>query len=303
MKSDVPPLNIAQLNQRLNEISGDLGIPVARIRRMLCTLVVSQMLPDAVVIKGGMGVKLRMGESGTRATADLDVSTEYRGEQFEEAFESALRAGWGIVPAAKGVLRRDPHAPDRVAFTAELKRRPVHDPGLGRPQYVMRPYRVSLFFLGKPWAGLDVEVSDSEIEPAAHAPARVDDELAELNDSFGFGVLRPVEMISLEYQIAQKLHAVTDPAYGRAHDLVDLQLLWSVGVQLSALRELCVRTFRFRREQEWPPLPLRAMDSWKLAYEQAREETSIGGESLVLPDVDAAREWLHRIIHSIDQAG
>ena len=45
------------------------------------------------------------------------------------------------------------------------------------------------------------------------------------------------------------------------------------------------------------------MDSWKLAYEQAREETSIGGESLVLPDVDAAREWLHRIIHSIDQAG
>lgn len=303
MSAEHPPLNIAQLNLRLNAVSGDLGIPVARVRRMLCTLAVSQMLPDAVVIKGGMGVKLRMGESGTRATADLDVSTEYRGEQFEAAFETALRAGWGPVPAAKGVLRRDPDAPDRVAFTAELKRRAVHDPGLDRPQYVMHPYRVSLFFLGKPWAALDVEVSDSEIEPAAHAAARGDDELAELNDTFGFGELRPVEMIDLEYQIAQKLHAVTDPSYDRAHDLVDLQLLWSVGVKLSILREFCVRTFRFRHAQAWPPLPLRSMENWNLAYEEAREETAINGETVVLHGVDAARDWLHQIITSIEQAG
>ena len=288
MKSEAPPLIIAQLNQLLNELSGDLGIPVARVRRMLCTLVVSQMLPDAVVVNGGTGVKLRMGESRTRATADLDVSTEYRGEQFEEAFELALRAGWGVVPAAKGVVRRDPDAPDRVAFTAELKRRPVHDPGSDRPQYVMHPYRVSLFFVGKPWAGIDVEVSDSEIDPAAHAPARVDDELADLNDSFGFGELRPIELVALEYQIAQKLHAVTDVVYDRAHDLVDLQLLWSVGVQLSELRELCVQTFGFRHAQEWPPLPLRAMDSWELAYEEARGETAVDGETLVLPDICGA---------------
>lgn len=50
---------------------------------MLCTMVVSQMLPEAVAIKGGMGIKLRFGESGTRATADFDVSAVQRGEAFE----------------------------------------------------------------------------------------------------------------------------------------------------------------------------------------------------------------------------
>src|SRR5699024_10547205 len=175
-------------------------------------------------------------------------------------------------------------------------------PGLDRPQYVMHPYRVSQFFLGKAWAGIDVEVSASETGPAARAPARVDDELADLNDSFGFGEPRPIKLIDLEYQIAQKLHAVIVLFYGRAHDLVDLQLLWSVGVQRSELRELCVQTFGFRHAQEWPPLPLRAIDSCELAYVEARGETAVDGETLVLPDIYAVREWLDQVIHSIEQA-
>ncbi|TQL47526.1 hypothetical protein FB562_0590 [Homoserinimonas aerilata] len=83
MTGVMPPLNVPQLNDRLAQVAGALGIPVARARVMLCTLVVSQMLPDAVAIKGGMGVKLRLGERGTRATSDLDVSTRARGEEFE----------------------------------------------------------------------------------------------------------------------------------------------------------------------------------------------------------------------------
>lgn len=78
-----PPLNVTQLNDRLAQIAAELGIPVARARVMLCTLIVSQMLPDAVAVKGGMGVKLRFGERGTRATSDLDISTRVRGEAFE----------------------------------------------------------------------------------------------------------------------------------------------------------------------------------------------------------------------------
>ena len=61
MNTATPPLNFAQLNTPVEEAARDLGVPVARVRRMLCTLIVSQMLPDAVAIKGGMGVKLRMG--------------------------------------------------------------------------------------------------------------------------------------------------------------------------------------------------------------------------------------------------
>lgn len=300
MNTATPPLNFAQLNTRVEEAARDLGVPVARVRRMLCTLIVSQMLPDAVAIKGGMGVKLRMGESGTRATADLDVSTLRRGEEFEEAFRVSLAPGWGTVPATKGARKQDPDAPGRVAFTADLKSRPLHDPGLAQPQYVMRPYRVTLSFLGREWGGLDLEVSDPEIEPHAHTRRQIDGELIELSSRFGFGALQPVELIDLEYQIAQKIHALTDPDYSRAHDLVDLQLLWAAEPELDSVREFCVRTFNFRRAQEWPPVPLRPMDDWEPAYNLSREETEIDGGSLVLADIDSAREWLKQIITSIN---
>lgn len=302
MSPVAPPLNVAQLNARMDEASRDLGVPVARVRRMLCTLIVTQMLPDSVAVKGGMGVKLRMGERGTRATADLDVSARQRGDELEEAFRVRLAKGWGVVPASKGELRKDPLASDRVAFTAALKPQRLHDPGLVRPQYVMHPYKVTLSFLGREWAGLDVEVSDPEIEPLAHTRYAVDGELIELSGRFGFGDLRPVELIYLEHQIAQKIHAVTDPDYARAHDLVDLQLLWAAGPELIALRDYCVRTFAFRRAQEWPPLPLRGMDGWDPAYREAREETEVGGRSPVLGGIDLARTWLERMIASIDAA-
>jgi hypothetical protein len=266
---------------------------------MLCTLIVSQMLPDAVAIKGGMGIKMRFGESGTRATADLDVSTRTRGEGFEQVFRMRLAEGWGTVPPSKGEKRRNPEAPDRLAFTATARAAKRHDPGLLRPEYVMHPYRVSIAFLGRPWGALDLEVSDPEIDAPTHPKRAIDTELVEFGARFGFGELRPVELVTLEYQIAQKIHAVTDPDYARAHDLVDLQLLWNAHPDLPTLFQLCIRTFDWRRQQPWPPLPLRSMEDWALAYDDAREETEMNGQTPILPDVTAARDWLSEIIESI----
>lgn len=53
MSTVTPPLNIAQLDNRLQDVARDLGVPIARARLMLCTLIVSQMLPETVAIKGG----------------------------------------------------------------------------------------------------------------------------------------------------------------------------------------------------------------------------------------------------------
>lgn len=294
-----PPLNVSQFNDRLVEVARKSGIPASRAQVMLCTLTVSQMLPDAVAVKGGMGVKLRLGERGTRATSDLDASTRIRGEEFEQAFRERLARGWGTVPPSKGELRRDPEAPDRVAFTATVRARRRHDPGLARPQYVIHPYRVSISFLGHAWAGLDVEVSDPEIEPHPYTTRRIDGEVLRFSSYFGFGDLQPVELVDVDYQIAQKLHAVTDPGYVRAHDLVDLQLLWDAGPDLLLLCELCVRTFAWRGQQAWPPLPLRPMEGWELAYSDARTETVVDGQTAVLPDVASARAWLTERIEMV----
>lgn len=297
-----PPLSLAQLNQRVQDLAEQHGVTAARIRLMMCTLVVSQLLPDSVVIKGGMGIKLRMGEQGTRATSDFDVSSLDRGDEFVESFQARLERGWGTVPASKGSLKRDPGAPARVAFTGNLRQKSIHDPGLEKPQYVVHPYRVSLFFLGKPWSGLDVEVSDAEVAPAAFNHCLVAPELLELGNEFGFGPLSAVALIDVEYQIAQKLHAVTDPAYQRPHDLVDLQLLWGSGPDVTVTGELCRTVFAWRQAQSWPPLPLRPMTGWERGYRDARQECGVPDERLVAVDLDSAQQWLHKVITALTQA-
>ena len=78
-----------------------------------------------------------------------------------------------------------------------------------------------------------------------------------------------------------------------------MQLLWNATPDLSILHSLCIRTFDWRRQQSWPPLPVRPMDGWALAYAEAREETEISGETPVLPDIVAARDWLARIIEAV----
>ncbi|MDQ0615298.1 hypothetical protein QF046_002939 [Microbacterium sp. W4I4] len=186
-----------------------------------------------------------------------------------------------------------------MAFTATVRAVKLHDPGLDRPEYVMHPYRVSIAFLGAAWGALDVEVSDPEIDSHAHARKEIDGELVKFGAQFGFGDLQPVELVELEYQIAQKLHAVTDPAYVRAHDLVDLQLLWNASPDLANLQRLCMRTFDWRRQQAWPPLPICPMDGWELAYADARAETEVNGKTPVLADVGSARDWLGQIIETI----
>lgn len=292
MDEHIAPLNVAQLNARLTEVAKALGIPVGRARVMLCTLIVSQMLPEATVVKGGMGIKLRFGELGTRATADLDISTQDRGSAFQRDFASRLAAGWGEVPPSKGARKRDPSAANRVAFTASLRAGRAHDPGLRRPHYVTHPYRVSLAFLGVAWGAIDVEISDPELDAGQRGLRQLDPELVAFGSYFGFADVRPVELVDLEYQIAQKIHAVTDPAYARAHDLVDLQLLWLAGPDSIKLSELCRRTFAWRRSHSWPPLPLRSMDGWDLAYADAWQETEIQGATPVLRELSDARAWL-----------
>lgn len=205
----------------------------------------------------------------------------------------------GLGSAFKRATSARPAAADRTAFHGSLRAGQIYDPGLNRPEYVVHPYRVSLTFLGRPWGGLDVEVSDPEIDPQAHTPHEIDNDLVEFGARFGFGALRPVELVDLEYQVAQKIHAVTDPAYERAHDLVDLQLLWTSQLEMRRLREMCIRTFRWRNQQSWPPLPLRDMTGWARAYAEAREETQVDGRTEVLLKLVDAREWLADMVQSI----
>lgn len=291
---------VADLDQAIKDVAATFDIPVARVRTTFIGVVTSQMLPNSVELKGGLAIKMRLGELGTRATSDLDAVYTSDYKKTIEEIKYLCKIGWGQVPPSKRQLWANPGAPNRVAFTGAIKEKPQHDPGVDRPEYLMRPLRVSLQFLGKQWGAIDLELAHPEVMANSGTQAPIDTELKMQFESFGFGKITSVRFLSVELQIAQKVHALTHPNSDRAHDLVDLQKLWTAEVDTSILLEACESTFRYRRDHSWPPLPLRPMTADRERYLQAVQEVSTNGQDPdVRPDLDDAREWLENRINTL----
>ncbi|XVU26013.1 hypothetical protein ACQPZJ_02835 [Actinoplanes sp. CA-054009] len=188
MTFDGPPVTIQQLEQRVAAIAGGFGVAVSRARVLVSSIVVTQMLPAGTFVKGGIGIKLRLGEIGTRATRDVDVVARDRGT-FPVRLADRLEAGWGSVPPSRGQLKKDPAARPRLAFDGRVRpgRRAAPD-GIP-PVYVMEPYNVTLRFMGTPWAAVPLEVSHDEIEGVGGGGdiQAVADEIAVVGAALGFG--------------------------------------------------------------------------------------------------------------------
>ncbi|MEX0973585.1 MAG: nucleotidyl transferase AbiEii/AbiGii toxin family protein [Solirubrobacterales bacterium] len=112
-----------------------------------------------------------------------------------------------------------------------------------------------------------------------------------------------VTCLALRYQVAQKLHAVTEQPDGRANhrfwDLIDLQLQHELlGEDLARVREACAEIFAGRDLQPRPP-ELVVPDDWREPYAAAAGELDA---SLPL-DVDAAADQVRHFIAAIDAAG
>ena len=81
-------------------------------------------------------------------------------------------------------------------------------------------------------------------------------------------------VMKLSYQIAQKLHAVSDPDSERAHDLVDLQLIVAHSkLDMADVRSKCHRLFDYRRMQAWPPKDSQGCWMGRAVYERQRHSS------------------------------
>lgn len=143
------PRLVAHYNDRIAAIAQILQATEERVGLLVSRLVVAQMLPDEAVIKGGFGIKLRVGEIGSRATKDLDVATlrgpggtDLRAAWIQD-LATALAEGWGSAPASKKALRNDQNAPVRVAFRGSIRPGRVASPDEVPPRYVMTPHHVT----------------------------------------------------------------------------------------------------------------------------------------------------------------
>lgn len=270
------PLTCVNLIKAIGTLSA--GQDSVRLSRAMANVIVAQMLPDGVV-KGGSALLFRYGRDGSRYTRDIDTARVMELESYLKQLNAALGQGWN-------------------GFTGKLVAVEPPQPTGVPSAYVMMPYDIKLNYCGRPWQTVRIEVGHNEIGDADEFEAALPPDLAEAFEKLSFPVPRPLPVMKLAHQIAQKLHAVSEPGSERAHDLIDLQLICNKSqIDYVEVKSVCRRLFDYRRRQPWPT-EVSATPSWAALYEQARDNLLDNGD--ILPTAAEAVAWANGLVRRIE---
>lgn len=237
------PAGAKQFQRLLQRHANDIGQLPQRVMHLVRVGVVCAML-DGVrhedgghlfVVKGGTAMQLRLGIRA-RATTDLDVTFRGAAKTWLAAFDEATA--------------------DRTweGFTVVRKGLPVQIEVDG---LAYRPWRVGLQirYEGRDFGSTSLEVGIDQTGVADHdlvVPAGI------VLAAFDIDPPRLVPCLDVVQQMAQKLHACTEPIDGgndRVRDVIDIWLLEAFlePHETSALRAAAVDTFAQRGGHSWPP--------------------------------------------------
>jgi hypothetical protein len=272
-RPDQPPTQKAHLERLVAHYAQLTGLAPVRVRRWISVMVLlgaldrSRESDPLFLLKGDVAIELRVG-GGARATKDVDLVF----------FDDPQRLG--------EILDEDLSEPYSV-FSFE--RTEVESRGEG----LFRQVDVKLLFRGRIWATLKLEVA----QPDSRATDGEEVETIPI-DEFGIEGPRMVRCLSLRYQIAQKLHAVTQRFEAgeneRFRDLIDLVICRDLVADISEVREACIETFDARNLHAWPP-NLLVPDSWAEPYMALAEEMDFS-----VTDVGDAAAQVRELISEID---
>lgn len=212
----------------------------ARIQRRIALVAIAAMLDGArdphgepmFVVKGGSALELRY-ESRARATRDIDLEFTGTLDEIHEDLTVRIGAGW----SGFGGRVLDPQ-PLSIPWGSVTGQR----------------LTVQLTYLGRPFANIPLEVITRKSPDVEYVHSlRL--------DPVGLPSPDPIPCLSLPYQVAEKLHACTDPLDGdrtndRVSDLMDLILIedLSADLDLATTKKACVTVFADRSTHPWPPV-------------------------------------------------
>lgn len=269
------PIQKAHLERLVAHYGKLSGVAPARVRRWLSIMVLLGALDrvresDPVfLLKGGVAIELRL-RSQARATKDVDLVFFGEPEELGESLDRALA---------------EPYS------EFSFQREEIAAGGEGRFQRL----DVKLLFRGRSWGTLKLEVATPDSQAADGEPVP-----AIPIDEFGIEGPETVRCLSLRYQIAQKLHAVTerfsDRDNERFRDLIDLMICRDLIEEMDQVKEACLDTFAARSKQSWPP-ELLVPDAWAEPYKALAEEMSFP-----IVDVEEAAIQVRELIAVIDAA-
>jgi hypothetical protein len=227
-------------------------------------------------LKGGSALEMRF-PADARVSRDVDLVYQGSVEAAVSALSDATSRGWG-------------------PFTA----RTMDPEPLSLPWSDVAGVRieVKLRYAGKPYGTLALDVVTASLGEVEYVDAT---SLAPV------GLEGPARLpcLSLRYQIAEKLHACTDPldterVNDRAGDLMDLILIEDLvgpsGLDLPGIRSACVEVFRHRDRHPWPPLVV-VRSTWPAIWAGI-----VGDHRFHVTDVHRAAGRVNDFITAIDGA-
>jgi hypothetical protein len=269
------PRGVGELVARLRDEAARRGTTFPRLEGLVANVIVTQMMPPSVV-KGGTGMRLRYGDAYTRETPDLDTSLRDDLAQFLAELDSLLATGWG-------------------SFTGEAVAGRRRAPKTVPPEYAMQPVTVRVFYQGRPFTTVTLEIGYDELEATTDEALELvqSPEVLAVFAALGLDEPRPVPVLPLHHQMAQKIHACTEPGSQRVQDLVDLQLMAADDVDPARLVDTCRRLFRFRQSHPWPP-QLEYQADWESRYARV-------AEGLEVRDLPSALDWFNAYIDGLDR--
>jgi hypothetical protein len=280
------PRGSKEFQRLLQRHAADIGQLPQRVMHLVRVGVVCAMLDDVrhddgahlFIVKGGTAMQLRLGIQA-RATTDLDVVFTGRVEDWLVRFDAATAdREWN-------------------GFTVTRKSEPaeIEVPGLG-----YRPWRVPLQirYEGRDFGSIALEVAIDDTA-AEHQELIEPDGIALA--AFAIDPPRLVPCLDVPSQLAQKLHACTEPLPDeneRVRDVIDIWLLEALlgPEDMPSLRAACLSTFRRRQKHVWPPVASPS-PGWE------REYALLCADYTDAPaDVTAAVEYLNDLVRRIDDA-
>lgn len=211
-KAKTPP-SARVLNTWISQAQDQLDTAGPRLGWLVAATVVSAALQRAVdesgsplfLLKGGTMLQYRL-PGMSRTTKDIDGLVRGDLDQFLGDLDQAFAEPWGPLTLVRGEVE-----------TIEVPNRSV------KP----RRFDIIVSLKGVTWRRVQVEISPDEGQAGVMPENIPSPSLA------GFGLPSPDRLasLSMSYQIAQKIHACTDPhdppafVNDRARDVIDLLLL------------------------------------------------------------------------------
>ena len=246
------PAAFKQALERRLKTASNHGADFSRRRQLLVfdrfLARITQVFGDAVMLKGGLVLELRLARA--RTTKDIDL--RMMGEPADVLAKLQEAGQLDLADFMRFEVQSDPRYPTIEA---------------GGRQYEGYRFRASCMLAGKIYGGrfgVDVAYGD---------PIACDPDLVIANDLLGFAGISPpsVRLYPVVTHIAEKLHAYTVPRIrpnSRIKDLPDMALLASAGsLDASLLRAALKQTFEFRATHPLPDTIPRPPGFWDEPYQ------------------------------------